>query len=35
VSLDSLAIDDRLPKGIKIGGISSPVLIPIFVRPSL
>jgi len=29
VSLDSLAIDARLPKGIKIGRISSPVLIPI------
>jgi len=30
VSLDSLAIDNSLPKGIKIGRISSPVLIPIF-----
>jgi hypothetical protein len=30
MSLDSLAIDDRLPKGLKIGRISSPVLIPVF-----
>ena len=30
VSLDSLAIDNRLPKGITIGRISSPVLIPVF-----
>ena len=30
VPLDSLAIDDRPPKGLKIGRVSSPVLIPIF-----
>jgi hypothetical protein len=30
VSLDSLAIDNSRPKGIEIGRISSPVLIPIF-----